>query len=569
MRVLIAEDDATSRTILRRHVAHLGYEAQVASDGLAAWGLVEEALPDVLITDWMMPGLDGVELCRRIRTGALAQLGYVYIIFVTALEDREHIEHAIEAGADDYLAKPLNRVDLSTRLRVAERVTSLYGQIAVAHHELEQLNRELLEQASQDVLTGLPNRRLFQDRLTQAINAAKRNTTAVSLLMIDLDGFKAINDTMGHEAGDWLLQAVAARLQALVRVSDTVARLGGDEFAVLLADTDEAGALQVAAKIASALAKPVALGARTGLVGASIGIALFPEHAATPDELMRNADSAMYEAKGAGIAYAVYAPEYQDASSSKHGLAVGTRQAIAGGELHLQYNPVVSYHTGAIERVEARVRWDRPSEDQLTSDRFNHVAAHSGLTIPLTVWTMEEAVKQCSVWQRHGITVGVSVNLAAANLEKSQLPDLVSALLRQYAVAAEDLTLEITKESLRMQSGTALATLDALAALGVRLSIDDFGTGHSSVLELRALPVKQIKLAHGFVTDLANEIHTNVLAFMIGLGMALDVTVVVKGVESQEVLDWLRLKSCESVQGVYVSPPLAAADLEQGLAARA
>jgi diguanylate cyclase (GGDEF)-like protein len=563
VKVLIAEDDTASRLILQRLLARLGHEVRAAEDGSKAWSLAQEDPPDVLISDWMMPGLDGIELCSLLRSEARGTQGYVYIIIVTALEDREHLLFAMEAGADDYLAKPLDPSDLSVRLRVAERVTALYRQIAVQHQQLEQLNQELHAEARHDALTGLPNRVLFQDRLEQALRTAARNDGPLSLLLVDLDGFKAINDTLGHKAGDLLLQAVATRMQQQVRTSDTVARLGGDEFAVLLPQTGEHGALRVAAKIRAALAETVALGDRTGQVGASIGIALYPEHAADPVALKHCADLGMYAAKGGG--YGVYTPDYAVGAVSPQGLGADLHRAIAAGEIRLLYQPVLTCQTGRVERVEVLAHWLHPHHGPLPPSRFIRLAEHAGLMTSLTVRVLEDALRQHQAWRHQGLGLGVSVNVAALSLEELQFPDLVAALLRQYGVPASDLTLELTESALMAQPVRALGTLDALAKLGVRLSIDSFGTGHSSISQLRRLPVQELKLDLDFVTDLENLKSTNLPAFLVGLGIALGITVVVKGVETQKTWDSLQQVECEAVQGFFVCRPLPAAELRDWL----
>ena len=367
--------------------------------------------------------------------------------------------------------------------------------------ERKQFENQLTHVAHHDALTGLPNRVLYHDRLEQALLAAKRQGTALSILIIDLNGFKLVNDTLGHDAGDTLLQEIANRLLSVVRSGDTVARLGGDEFAVVLPQADEAGATRVANKIRAALIPVIALDGREAYVGGSIGIAVLGEHGDDPEGLQKAADLAMYAAKEAGGGHAVYSPRMAKESVERteprerrrSSIVAELRQAITRGDLRLHYQPLVSCTDGQVRRVEALVRWQHPKQGLLPPDYFIAAAEQSGAITPLTIWVLEEALRQCHAWHDQGLDLGIAVNVSLRTLRESQFPDLVAALLRQYRVSPSDLTLEITESSMLEEHEQTLAVLRDLAALGVRIALDDVGVGHSSLGYITQLPVHELK----------------------------------------------------------------------------
>ena len=433
----------------------------------------------------------------------------------------------------------------------------------------KQMEERLAHQAHHDALTGLPNRVLFGDRLAQALRAANRERTPVALLLLDLNRFKEVNDTLGHDVGDELLRVVGARLQGVVRASDTVARLGGDEFAALLPATDADGAVDVAAKLLGALAEPLALEGQRLDVGASIGIAVGPAHGADGGALLRHADVAMYSAKRAGDGYAVYAFGRDAHSPARLTLVGELRRAIAAGALRLHYQPIMDLANGRPLNVEALVRWPHPQHGLLTPDQFIPLAEQTGLIAPLTDWVLEEALRQCRAWDEARMPVDIAVNLSARSLSDDALPDRIAALLARRPLAPGRLTLEITESSVMVDPGRAGAVLARLRAVGVRLSIDDFGTGHSSLGLLQRLPVDELKVDRSFVTHLAATGDTSIVACILGLGRTRGLRVVVEGVETRGVWDTLLALRGDAAQGYGISRPLPPAELEQWLRAPA
>ena len=434
--------------------------------------------------------------------------------------------------------------------------------------ERAQAVEALRRQALHDALTGLPNRLLLHDRVQQALQVAKREHTTVALLLLDLDRFKEVNDTFGHHAGDVLLQEVTQRLHGALRAADTVARLGGDEFALLLAGVDRAGALAAAMKIAAALEAPISLGEQVVHVEGSLGIALGPEQGEDMATLLRHADVTMYVAKNADEPCAVYAPEQDTYTSERLTLIGELRAAIADGDLHLHYQPKVDVATGHVAGVEALVRWAHPVRGLVQPDQFIPLAERTGLITSLTLWVLEEALGQCQRWQQQDRALGVAVNLSTRNLQDPELPATVAGLLERYAIPPARLTLEITESALMVDPVRAQTVLTGLGELGVRLSIDDFGAGYSSLGYLKQLPVTEVKIDQSFIRAMGDSgVKDMAIArAVIDLGHNLGMQVVAEGVEDQAVWDLLRAAHCDVSQGYYLSRPLPAAELERWLA---
>ena len=440
--------------------------------------------------------------------------------------------------------------------------------VSVDISELKRTQEMLTYQALHDALTDLPNRLLLHDRVQQALGVAQREQTQVALLLLDLDRFKEVNDTFGHHAGDVLLQEIARRLQGIVRASDTVARLGGDEFALLLTAVDQGGVRAAAHKIRMALDAPVLIGAQAVHVEGSLGIALGPEQGADMTTLLRHADVAMYTAKERSVEYVIYAPEQDTYTPDRLALIGELGAAIADGGLLLHYQPKVELATGRVVGVEALVRWAHAQRGLVRPDQFIPLAEHTGLIGPLTLWILEEAVRQCQVWAQHGHPLGVAVNLSTRNLQDPTLPEMLAEVLRRYAVPPAQLTLEITESALMADPVRAEAVVLRLVALGVRLSIDDFGTGYSSLAYLKQLPVDEVKIDQSFVRGMGvtSLKDAAIVRSVIDLGHNLGLTVVAEGVEGAAVWDRLRAARCDVAQGYYLSRPVPAAELERWLA---
>ena len=427
---------------------------------------------------------------------------------------------------------------------------------------------QLYRQAHYDALTGLPNRLLFRDRLSQELASAADGRQRGALLYVDLDHFKKINDTVGHSAGDQLLQIVAQRLRACVKDVDTVARLGGDEFTIILRSVGTADSAQrVASRVIEALQEAVNIGGRDHFVRASIGITLFPDDATVLDELMRNADLAMYRAKADGRARAVF---YNRAMQRMPALAAesGLHNALQRREFSLYYQPQYALGDGRLSGLEALLRWQPPREAMRYPGEFVPAAEQSGLIVDIGAWVLEAGCAQMAEWCAADIAPPrLALNVSVFQLRQADFSKLVRHALERAGVAPERLEFEVTESVFADED--ALATLHKLAALGVYLSLDDFGTGYSSLGYLRAHPVQSIKIDRSFIEEVATNVTAATLAeTMITMAHALGKKVVAEGVETMKQLEFLRARRCDYAQGFYLARPAPAADISallQGL----
>jgi diguanylate cyclase (GGDEF)-like protein len=436
-------------------------------------------------------------------------------------------------------------------------------------HGIAERERRITELAYMDRLTGLPNRALFNDRLQQAIGVALRAGHPLSVMMMDLDRFKYVNDTLGHPIGDLLLCEVAKRLRAaLHRSTDTVARLGGDEFAVLLPTDDSDAAQMIASRMLKALEEPITIEGQLVDVGASIGIVTCPLNGADMNVLLRRADIAMYVAKRANAGYGLYDERHDHNSAERLSLMSELRQAVEHDQLTLHYQPKVDLSTHKVKYVEALVRWDSPTRGFVPPDQFIPFAEQTGYIKSISRWVAEKAIEQCSLWRAQGIELAVSVNVSARELIQSSLPETFSALLQKYDLAPEWIWVEITESAIMDDPNHAIETLDRLHALGIRLSIDDFGTGYSSLSYLKRMPVDELKIDKSFVMGMFDhKDDETIVRSTIDLGHNMGLKVVAEGVETEAMLKRLKDLQCDLAQGFHLSRPLPPEKLEAWLLA--
>ncbi len=415
--------------------------------------------------------------------------------------------------------------------------------------------------ALHDTLTGLPNRALLQDRLQIGVFVCKREEKALSLLMMDLNRFKEINDTLGHHIGDLVLKEVGIRLPKLLRKSDTIARLGGDEFAVVLPATDIEHAGQTAEKILSSLEEPFVIEGHNLHVGASIGIVMYPEHGDDANMLLQRADVAMYVAKHEQRGVSVYHPDH-DRNSVQHLELMGDlRLAIENEELTLCYQPKVSCKGGNVCGIEVLTRWHHPQHGFVPPDEFIMLAEANGLVQPLTKWVLNSSLRQYSSWHKDGLDTDIvmSVNLSARSLQDPLFPGLVRELLRVWNISPELLEFEITESAVMSDPVHALKVLGELDNIGVRLSIDDFGTGYSSLAYMKKLPVDEIKIDKSFVMQMVeDENDAMIVRSTIDLAHNMGLSVIAEGVENQDVLNILEKLGCDRAQGYFICRPVPA-----------
>jgi diguanylate cyclase (GGDEF)-like protein/PAS domain S-box-containing protein len=436
-------------------------------------------------------------------------------------------------------------------------------------------SEEAIQQlAYYDPLTGLPNRTLFKDRLGQTLSRAQREKSMVALLFLDLDRFKNINDTLGHASGDQLLIITASRLQGCIRRSDTVSRLGGDEFVVILNSLMQAeDASSLAQKILAALSEPVSIDGHEVASTASIGIAIHPADGADVDTLLRNADTAMYEAKGKGRnTYRFFSEEMNIRAVDRLELEAGLRRALERGELRLHYQPQIQLATGMVVGMESLVRWDDPVRGSVPPATFIPLAEESGLIIPLGEWVIRTACAQVRTWQDAGHPpLRVGVNLSVRQFQHKNLLHLIQETLRRTGIEPSCLELELTEASIIENSEEHRDLLLTLKEMGIQLSIDDFGTAFSSMVSLSNLPVHRLKIPHSFTRMLdSTPSNTTIVRAIIALAHSLKLRVVAEGVETAEQLAFLSRHHCDEGQGYYFAPPMSAdqfgAMLEKGWA---
>jgi diguanylate cyclase (GGDEF)-like protein len=428
----------------------------------------------------------------------------------------------------------------------------------------------LRRQATHDALTGLPNRVLLNDRLEVALAEARRTQGQVALLVKDLDQFKESNDALGHHHGDRLLQSLSRRLEDVLRDADTIARLGGDEFAILLTtNASRAAAVTVARRVSTALEQSFEVDDLTLQTNASIGIALYPDHALDPESLAKRADVAMYMAKRSAKPYAVYAAEHDRSSVRRITLLGELRRAIEMAELRVHHQPVFDLVTGRIVGTEALVRWQHPTHGLMPPAEFIDLAEVSGMIQQLTRWVTEQAVGEAASWPTGGEQLGVAVNLSVRNLYDPDLVRWFQRLLRDTAFAPDRLTLEITENEVMDDPMLAVDVLAQFHQLGVHTSIDDFGTGHSSLAYLKHLPIDELKIDRSFVGGMqSSESDATIVRSIIELGHNLGLTVVAEGVEDAATLELLERFGCDRAQGFHLAMPMASEDLARAILGR-
>lgn len=487
-------------------------------------------------------------------------------------EDHELVQQHISSGVDTiYQAIGLRKDQTRFYGELAGKVIEYDGRPARVTSirditERKQAEEQIHFMAYHDDLTNLANRKLFLEKMGQAIRDAKRTGTVLAVMFLDLDRFKLINDIFGHGAGDQLLITVADRLSCTVSSEATIARLGGDEFTLLLPGIEgTAHAERIAQSILDVISQPFEIAGRELTISASIGISLYPEGGRDVDTLMKNADTAMYRAKETGRNnYRFYTTAMDAQAFERLALEQDLRKAIDRNELFLHYQPQVNIQSGQIVGVEALLRWHHPTHGMLPPAKFIPLAEDTQLIIPIGEWVLRTACKQNKAWQRAGYPpMRVAVNLSASQFQQKNLVQLVAQILEEAQLEPKYLELEIT-ETIAMQNvGQVIETLQELAKLGVEISIDDFGTGYSSLNYLKHFPIHRLKIDQSFVHDITYDpLGAAIATSIIAMAHSLDLNVIAEGVETKEQLQFLQEKRCDEMQGYYFSRPLSAEDLE-------
>ncbi|WP_154717325.1 EAL domain-containing protein [Sterolibacterium denitrificans] len=548
--VLIVDDDRSTRATLRYALQRSGFSVEEAADGQRALALLDRSIPDVILMDAMMPVMDGFATCTRLQDHPRGK--NIPVLMITALEDTQSIERAFAVGASDYIPKPLNLAVVSQRIK---RVV-----------EAQRAEKHVRHLVFNDSLTGLPNRVQFADYLHRAIEHARGTQQLLAVLFLDLDRFKFVNDTLGHEVGDRLIKAVAGRIRNCVRASDCVARLGGDEFAVLLDELDDpASALNAAQKIRRSLTSAFEIDGQDIFVSTSVGIALYPADGADVSTLLRRADTAMFSAKRSNTGVEFYKADMEASVSEQLHLDSSLRRALERMEFEVYYQPKADARSGQIIGMEALVRWMHPDRGMISPLEFIPLAEENGLISAIGETVLRTACGQTRRWLDAGVpSLNVAVNLSGVQLQEKGLSELIESILEETGLDPCYLTLEITESMLMEHSGEIVDTLTRLKRIGLRMDIDDFGTGYSSLAYLKRFPVDALKVDRAFISDMAtNQDDAAIVSGIVALAHSLRLKVVAEGVETSEQFNLLRQIGCDSVQGYYHSQPLPAHEFEQ------
>jgi diguanylate cyclase (GGDEF)-like protein len=553
-RILVVDDEDTLRRLTRRHLEKAGYLCADAADAAEARTHLEEQPFEVVLCDVRMPGESGLDLIRHITD----RYPDTSTVMISGLDDTDTADRALELGAVGYVVKPFERNELLINVANALNRRTLMLENRRHRERLE----ELVElQANYDLLTGLANRTHLTRRLSLLLSAGSAES-AGAVLFLDLDHFRVINDSLGHEAGDELLREVATALTGLLGKDDLAARFGGDGFVVLVADAGgRDGAGRLAEEIHRVLEQPHVIGGRDLYTSASIGIVADLEGYPTADAVLRDADAAMHQAKAAGRGtFRVVDEAIRARAQKRFDIETGLRAAIEQGQLLVHYQPQFSLRSRSLVGFEALVRWHHPELGLVMPDEFIPVAEESGLITPLGRWVLHQACADLTAFhQRAGVdTLGVAVNVSGAQLVRGTIVDDVAEVLAASDLCPERLCLEITESVLLEGLTAASRTLGALKELGVRISVDDFGTGYSSLSYIGKLPIDELKIDRAFVIDLADTSGAALVRGIIGLAQALGHEVVAEGVETHEQLEQLEADACDMAQGYLLGRPVPA-----------
>ncbi len=552
MRVLIAEDDPVSRKILQSSLLKWGYEVDVVSDGHAAWEAIQsENAPKIAILDWMMPGMDGLQLCKAIRERNKGP--YIYTILLTAKSQRDDLIDGLKAGADDFIIKPFDPSELQMRLRAGKRVLDLQAKL-LAEREAQRMK------SIRDPLTGLPNRLLFSEHLSDRLAQAARMGQQIGVMFLDLDRLKFINDSLGHNMGDQLLKLVSKRLIDTVRESDLVARLGGDEFVFVLAPADHPDEYTLLAqRVLSALSKPFVLDGQELKVTGSIGISIYPQDGADAETLVRNADAAMYRAKEQGRnAICLFREDPCHSISTRLNLENELREALEQNRFVIYYQTRLDLQSGLITGVEALIRMNHPELGLLLPRQFIQIAEKSGIIEPITEWVLCQACSQNKLWRDSGYSqMEVAVNISERVLHRANLADVVESALSKTGLSPQFLCLEVTESAILKNPDNATKVLTDIRNMNVRISIDDFGAGYSSLGNLAMLPITGIKIDPSFLKNISsNKKNLSMVKAIVAMAHNLDFSVTAEGVETLEQLELLKGMGRVEVQGYFISRPV-------------
>ncbi|WP_314408786.1 EAL domain-containing protein [Pseudomonas kuykendallii] len=546
--ILIVDDAASGVRVLSETVRGLG-QVYFATDGPGALNTARQCRPDLVLLDIEMPDMDGYEVCAALKSDP--EICDASVIFVTSHAQVENELRALRCGGVDFLHKPLNV--LVARARIRAHLT---------------LRNEAKRLANHDALTNLPNRLLLQDRANQALRQAIGTKGRVGMLLLDLDNFKSINDSVSHAVGDAVLLEVGRRLVKAGRVMDTISRNGGDEFIILMPDIRSLETVgSFAARLLNEMTVPFVTPSGRYTLTASIGISLFPDDSDDMDSLYRHAEAAMYQAKRDGRnRYGFFSSRIEDSIRARHRLDQHMRSALEQGVFEVFYQAKVNVLQRDIVGVEALIRWRDADGKRVQPSDFIPLAEETGLIIPIGRYVLLQACKDARVWRERGHEICVSVNISAVQFKEDDFLETVKNVLEITGAEARMLELEITEGVLARDVDKSRKTLAALKELGIRVAIDDFGIGYSSLAYLKRFPIDVLKIDRSFVQDMLTEkLDSAIIDAIIKLGQVLNLELVAEGVELPEQAAALRDKGCLVMQGYLYSRPAPFAQMSEML----
>jgi diguanylate cyclase (GGDEF)-like protein len=576
----LSEMEAALFGVVEARVKRTSFEPTHATQGQQAVALAQQALADgtpfaVAFVDMRMPpGWDGLETIERLWKVD----PQIQVVICSAYSDYEWSDVLARLGNEDRLLLVRKPFDPSEIMQCANalsrkwqneralnrRITGLEDVVTDRTAGLEAANRQLRHLASHDALTGLPNRLLLDDRLAQVIARAEREQHEFALLVIDLDRFKHINDSLGHRAGDDLLKEIAHRLKEVVRETDTTARMGGDEFVILLTGpVSRAEAIEAGQRAIASLAPAVRLAGIDVHVSPSIGLALYPDDGSTMEALLAHADAAMYCAKERGRNnLQCYSTEMSTSTQEHVKFESDLHQALARGQFELHYQPKVDTATGEVHSAEALIRWRHPERGLVLPDQFIPLADQCGIIDSIGEWVLGEACRQAKAWQTEGLRpLRIAVNLAPSQFRLANLSAQIGQALAMAGLEPRFLEVELTESAVMSDAEESIAILEAISRMGVLVSVDDFGTGYSSMSYLRRFPVDKLKIDRSFINDVTKRPEdASIVKAMISLAHSLNLKVVAEGVETPEQLAFLKNLGCDQYQGFHFSAALMPAD---------
>jgi len=566
--IQVVDDDLATRLLMRASLEKAGFRVAEAEDGLVAISEFEQLQPDVILLDVMMPKLDGFDTCRAIRK--LSGGEHTPILMITGLEDIDSIHRAFDSGATDFTTKPINWAVLNYRVKYMLRASE-------AFYDVIDKQKQIQELAFFDQLTGLANRTMFMDTLELTLAKSIEDETQLAVLFLDLDRFKTINDTLGHQAGDILLKNVAERISFSIRETDPlsrvrnmrpskrhISRIGGDEFTVMLPqlkNPEDAG--MVAKRINKALREPFTIEDHEVFITASIGISISPFDGSEAEVLMKHADLAMYHAKERGKnGFQFYKKALNVKAKEQLEFENDVRKAVKNGEFTLFYQPQINMQNGRIVSAEALARWTHNDRGSVSPAKFIPAIEELGLIIPFTDWVISQTGKQQLAWQQKNLSeTRIAINISSKHFLQQEIPDKITKMLKNNNLNPNYLELELTESVLAERSSETISVLQKMKNLGISVAVDDFGTGYSSLVYLKTFPIDIVKIDRFFIKDiLTSQQDAAIVKAIIVMAQSMGMKVIAEGIEEKQQFKLLQEMGCDFGQGYLFSPAVSAAE---------